>query len=59
MPMGIANHTFYQEYEKCIENPSNTNPFYALLLTGDGKFLDSHLIGIDGPLMHLDANSPA
>ena len=29
-----------------------------VLLDENGKWLDSHTIGIDGPLLHLDENDP-
>ena len=54
MSMGIANHSFYESYEEQQANPSGNNPFYALLLDEKGHWLDSHKIGIDGPLFHFD-----
>ncbi|MEO6830852.1 MAG: hypothetical protein ABI169_01530, partial [Chitinophagaceae bacterium] len=58
MPMGIADHTFYESYPNALKNASKKSPFYAFLLTKDGKWLDSHFIGIDGPLMYLDVKDP-
>lgn len=55
MPMGIADHTFYESYPNALKNASKKSPFYAFLLTKEGRWLDSHFIGIDGPLMYLDA----
>lgn len=58
MPMGIANHTFYESYEDAIATPMERNPYYGFLVDQEGRFLDSHRIGIDGPLMHWDAEQP-
>lgn len=58
MPMGIANHSFYESYETALANPPADNPYFGLLMDGEGKFLDSHTIGIDGPLLHWDAERP-
>lgn len=58
MPMGIANHTFYDTYQNTLKKKSKNSPFYALLVDEDNNFLDSHFVGIDGPLFHRDANNP-
>lgn len=59
MPMGIANHSFYESYEEAMERSSLINPWYAYLTDGEGKWIDSHDVGIDGPLMHRDAQDPS
>ena len=56
MPMGIANHSFYESHSEAIRRPSKHNPFYALLLDENGQWLDSHKAGVDGPLLHFDAS---
>ena len=58
MPMGIANHTFYASYAETVALPSARNPYLGLLLDGQGRFLDSHRVGIDGPLLYRDAADP-
>jgi hypothetical protein len=58
MPMGIANHTFYTTYENTLKSPSKESAFYALIVDENNHFLDSHFVGIDGPLFHRDANYP-
>ena len=58
MPMGIANHTFYQNYQEMLANPSAKNPYFALLVDDRQRFVDSHKVGIDGPLIHRDAADP-
>jgi len=54
MPMGIANHSFYESYEKQQAFPATENPYFAVLLDEKGNWLDSHTIGVDGPLFHFD-----
>lgn len=51
--MGIGNHTFYEGYKEHNEYKSGKSAYYAMLLDGDGKWLDSHIIGIDGPIFHF------
>lgn len=58
MPMGIANHSFYEKYEVALKNSPHQNPYYGLLTDAEGRFLDSHTIGIDGPLLHFDPEDP-
>ncbi len=52
-PMGIGNHSFYESYEKNLANQSAKSPYYALLLNDDHEWLDSHHVGIDGPIFHF------
>ena len=59
MPMGIANHSFYEPYSYMKKTPSETNPYYGFLTDGEGNWLDSHDVGIDGPLLHFDAENPS
>lgn len=56
--MGIGNHPFYEDYAVHEAQCSLTNPSFGVLLDENGKWLDSHLIGIDGPLLHLDKDDP-
>lgn len=56
--MGIGNHPFYEDYDLHENQCSLTNPSFGLLLDENGKWLDSHSIGIDGPLLHLDKDDP-
>lgn len=50
--MGIGNHTFYESYQDHNDIEAKMNPYYALLLDEEGKWLDSHKVGIDGPIFH-------
>lgn len=58
--MGIGNHPFYEDYNMHEGNGqcSLTNPNFGVLLDENGNWLDSHYIGIDGPLLHLDKDDP-
>lgn len=51
--MGIGNHPFYESYDEHMSTPSAQNPYYALLLDAEGRWLDSHQLGIDGPIFHF------
>ncbi|MCO4814744.1 MAG: hypothetical protein KC454_08525, partial [Flavobacteriales bacterium] len=57
-PMGIGNHPFYEDCKSHEELCSLDNPYFGVLLNKDGNWLDSHKIGIDGPLLHLDKENP-
>ena len=54
MSMGISNHSFYEDYQTQQDNPAAENPFYAMLMDQNDNWLDSHMIGTDGPLFHYD-----
>ena len=51
--MGIGNHTFYESYQAHLKNKSSQSSYYAMFLDENGKWLDSHKIGIDGPIFHF------
>ncbi len=53
-PMGIGNHLFYESYTEQQCRSSLTSPYYGLVTDDKHKWLDSHEIGIDGPLIHKD-----
>lgn len=56
--MGIGNHPFYED---CIAHEtlcSKNNPYFGVLLDENNIWLDSHKIGIDGPLLHVDESNP-
>lgn len=54
MPMGIANHSFYETYKKMISSKSLESPYYGLLTNDNDIFIDSHDVGIDGPLFWVN-----
>ena len=51
--MGFSNHTFYETYSVHESCKTEKNPYYAYLADENGKWLDSHTIGIDGPIFHF------
>ncbi len=52
--MGIGNHTFYETYKHAQEHSSLISPYFSVLTDKDGNWIDSHKIGIDGPLLYWD-----
>jgi hypothetical protein len=54
MPMGIGNYSFYSNYALLQNSNHLESPYYGLLMDENNNWLDSHDVGIDGPLMHLD-----
>ena len=54
MPMGIGNHPFYEKQDKAQKNTSKENPYYGFVIDSEGKWVDSHFFGVDGPLFHMD-----
>ncbi|MFK7756601.1 MAG: hypothetical protein AB8B53_06690 [Flavobacteriales bacterium] len=51
--MGIGNHTFYEDYTTHVSTKSEESPYYGVLLDDNGNWLDSHKVGIDGPIFHF------
>ena len=54
--MGFGNHTFYETYEEHEAHDASSSLYYAYFTDEKGRWLDSHTIGVDGPLMHWDAD---
>lgn len=52
--MGIANHSFYETFDFQQKHLTKNNGFYAFLLDQKDNWIDSHKIGIDGPLFHFN-----
>ena len=53
--MGFSNHTFYETYQEHLQWDSLTAPYYGFFTNEKGEWLDSHKIGIDGPIFHWDS----
>ncbi len=53
--MGIANHSFNETFDYQQAHLTKNNGFYAFLLDENENWLDSHKVGIDGPMLHFDA----
>lgn len=56
--MGFGNHSFYESLEEFNRRNTAESNYYAYLTDGDGNWLDSHKIGIDGPIFHWDDENP-
>ncbi len=59
MPMGIGNHGFYENARYAQTHSTKNSPYYAVIVDGEGKWLDSHFFGIDGPILHFDKDNPS
>jgi hypothetical protein len=58
-PMGIGNPSFFEAYEQLLALSPLRRPFYAFHLDDDGRWIDHHAVGVDGPLLHWDAKNPS
>ena len=58
MPMGIGVPPFYQSYAELQSNPPQLSSYVSVLLDEDGKWIDHHHFGIDGPVLHRDETHP-
>lgn len=58
-PFGIGNPSFFEAYEQVVASPPIQRTFYGFHLDSQNRWLDHHAIGIDGPLLHWDADDPA
>lgn len=58
MPMGIGNHGFYEKVTYTQSHSTKDSPYYAMIVNGEGKWIDSHFFGVDGPLLHFDKENP-
>ncbi|REJ89149.1 MAG: hypothetical protein DWQ34_20565 [Planctomycetota bacterium] len=59
LPMGIGTPPFYQAYEELQDNPPDESPYVSVLLDGEDGWIDHHAVGVDGPVMHRDADDPS
>lgn len=58
-PLGIGNPSFFESYETVMANPPTQRTFYSFHLDSQARWLDHHAIGVDGPLLHWDADDPS
>lgn len=54
--MGFGNHPFYESTETHKEWDVEHNHYYGYLTNEKGEWLDSHAVGIDGPVIYFDKN---
>jgi hypothetical protein len=53
-PMGIALHPFSESYDASAKAPDKQNSYYAMFVNEKGEWINSHNLGVDGPLMFID-----
>lgn len=58
VPLGIGNPSFFESYDTVMSIPPTQRTFYGFLLDAQDRWLDHHAIGVDGPLLHWDADNP-
>ncbi len=59
VPLGIGNPSFFESYDVVVANPPIQRTFYGFHLDAQNRWLDHHAIGVDGPLLHWDADDPS
>lgn len=59
VPMGIGNPSFFEPYEEVLAKSPLRRPFYAFHLDAKDRWIDHHAVGVDGPLLHWDAEDPS
>jgi len=57
--MGIGNPSFFETYDEVLRHPPLRRTFYGFHLDAQNRWVDHHAVGVDGPLMHLDAEDPS
>jgi len=58
MPMGIAVPPIFQDYPELAGSAPNRSPYFAMFVDEEGRFLDPHSMGIEGPIVHRDVKYP-
>lgn len=58
-PMGIGNPSFFESYEHLLADSPLRRPFYAFHLDASDRWINHHAVGVDGPLLHWDADDPS
>lgn len=59
VPLGIGNPSFFESYDHVVADPPTQRTFYGFLVDSQNRWLDHHAIGVDGPLLHWDADNPS
>jgi uncharacterized membrane protein YdjX (TVP38/TMEM64 family) len=58
MPMGLAVPPIFQDYTELARSQPNRSPYFAMFLDEEGGFLDPCSMGLEGPIVHRDAQHP-
>lgn len=59
VPMGIGNPSFFESYDEVMTHPPAQRSFYGFHLDAQNQWVDHHAVGVDGPLLHRDAEKPS
>ncbi len=59
VPLGIGNPSFFESYEEVLAHPPRQRTFYGFHLDAQSRWIDHHAVGVDGPLLHRDADNPS
>jgi hypothetical protein len=59
VPLGIGNPSFFETYEEVLAHPPRQRMFYGFHLDAQNRWIDHHAVGVDGPLLHRDADNPS
>jgi hypothetical protein len=59
VPLGIGNPSFFEAYEEVLAHPPRQRTFYGFHLDAQNRWIDHHAVGVDGPLLHRDAENPS
>jgi hypothetical protein len=57
--LGIGNPSFFESYEELLADPPVRRSFYGFHLDAQDRWIDHHAVGVDGPLLHRDAEDPS
>lgn len=58
MPMGIGVPPFNQSYDELQKKDPRKTPYASVLLDGQGRWIDHHSVGVDGPVLYRDDKDP-
>ncbi len=58
MPMGIAVPPFFQDYPELAQSAPQRSPYFAMFVDEEGRYLDPHSMGVEGPIVHRDIKYP-
>lgn len=59
VPLGIGNPSFFESYRDVLADPPRQRTFYGFHLDAQNRWIDHHAVGVDGPLLHRDAENPS
>lgn len=57
-PLGLGNPGFFESYEHVVASPPSQRTWYGFHLDAHDRWIDHHALGVDGPVLHWDADDP-